>query len=134
MKGNNALEEGLTAKTWAKCGLRPVFTIVKVRVVFMFLKGYHSFIHYIFIKHLLCARYCCRYWAYSSEKERYRHSMPEDDQVLYRKQNAKKGKIHIKTSQLLLHSGDVVICLFLKQMRNFLFLRTHFTSSDSQIQ
>lgn len=50
------------------------------------------------------------------------------------KQNAKKGKIHIKTSQLLLHSGDVVICLFLKQMRNFLFLRTHFTSSDSQIQ
>lgn len=50
------------------------------------------------------------------------------------KQNAEKGKIHIKTSQLLLHTGDVVICLFLKQMRNFLFLRTHFTSSDSQIQ
>lgn len=48
------------------------------------------------------------------------------------KQNPKKGKIYIQTSQLLLHLGDVVI-LFFKQ-RNFLFVRTHFTSSNSQIQ
>lgn len=49
------------------------------------------------------------------------------------KQNPKKGKIYIQTSQLLLYLSDVII-LFFKQMRNFLFLRTLFTSSDSQIQ